>query len=33
MNSRIYEDLTEKGKQEKSSTFVEEMMAAAKILP
>ena len=33
VNSRIFEDLTERGKLEKGSTFVEEMAVAARILP
>ena len=33
VNSRTYDDLTERGKQEYGPKFVEEMIQAARILP
>lgn len=33
INSRVFDDLTEKGKQDKGYSFIEEMTAAARVLP
>jgi len=33
INSRHYDDLTEKGKNEIGSKFIEEMVTSAKVLP
>jgi hypothetical protein len=33
VNSRTYDDLTDKGKQETGRIYIEEMQSAAKVLP
>jgi hypothetical protein len=33
INSRVFDDLTEKGKRDKGYQYIEEMIAAARVLP
>ena len=33
VNSRIFDDLTDRGRQEKGHQYIEEMTAAARVLP